>query len=122
MPHMILEYSDNIIDRPVPGILLADLHDALVACGPYDMTQIKSRLIVHDKHQTSDGKNDQAFIHLQLAIMPREQQIMKETSEKLLAFLQANFPKSKKDLNCSFSVEVRILEKELYSKAASGTL
>ncbi len=122
MPHMILEYSDNIIDRPVPGILLADLHDALVASGPYDMTQIKSRIVVHDKYLTSDGKNDQAFVHLQLAIMPRDEKIMKETSEKLLAFLQQNFPKSNKDLNCSFSVEVRLLEKELYVKAASGVL
>jgi 5-carboxymethyl-2-hydroxymuconate isomerase len=122
MPHMTLEYSDNIIDRPVPGILLAELHDALVASGPYDMTQIKSRILVHEQFLVSDGKNDQAFVHLQLAIMPRDVPVMKATTEKLLAFLQDKFPKSKKDLNCSFSVEVRILEKETYVKAHSGTL
>lgn len=122
MPHMILEYSDNVIDRPVPGALLSELHDALVASGPYDMTQVKSRIVVHDKHQTSDGKNDQAFVHLQLAIMPRDEKIMKETSEKLFAFLQEKFPKTKKDKNCSFSVEIRLLDKNTYSKAASGTL
>ena len=65
---------------------------------------------------------DQAFVHLQLAIMPRDEKIMKETSEKLLAFLQGKFPKTKKDKNCSFSVEIRLLDKNTYSKAASGTL
>lgn len=122
MPHMILEYSDNVIDHPVPGLLLEGLHNTLVASGPYDMTQVKSRIIIHDKYQTSDGKKDQAFVHLQLAIMPRDEKIMKETSEKLLAYLQEKFPKTVKDKNCSFSVEIRLLEKNTYTKAASGTL
>ena len=122
MPHMVLEYSDNVLDRPVPGLLLAALHDALVACGPYNMQDIKSRIVRHDHYMVSDGQNDQAFVHLQLAIMPRDERIMKETSEKLLALLQEKFPKTKKDKNCAFSVEIRLLEKELYRKAASGTL
>jgi 5-carboxymethyl-2-hydroxymuconate isomerase len=119
---MILEYSDNVIDRPVPGILLAELNNFLVSCGPYNIIDIKSRIIVHDKYAVADTTKDQAFIHLELAIMPRDVAVMKETSEKLLAFLQEKFPKSKKDLNCSFSVDIRLLEKDYYRKAISGTL
>ena len=122
MPHMILEYSDNVLDRPEPGTLLREMHDTLVKCGPYAMQDIKSRIVVHDKSLTSDGQKDQAFVHLQLAIMPRDEKIMKDTSEKMLAFLQDKFPKTKRDANCSFSVEIRLLEKNLYVKAASGTL
>ncbi len=122
MPHIVLEYSDNVIDRPEPGTLLRDLHNTLVGCGPYTMQDIKSRILVHEKSLTSDGEKDQAFVHLGLAIMPREEKIMKETSEKLLAFLQEKFPKTKRDKNCSFSVEVRLIDKNTYVKAASGTL
>jgi 5-carboxymethyl-2-hydroxymuconate isomerase len=122
MPHMILEYSDNVIDRPEPGSLLRALHDTLVASGPYDMTQIKSRILIHDKFLTASGNNDQAFVHLELAIMPRDENIMKETSEKLLTLLQEKFPKTKRDKNCSFSVDIRLLEKDLYRKTASGIL
>lgn len=119
---MILEYSDNVIDHPVPGLLLEGLHATLVGSGPYDITQVKSRIVVHEQHMTSDGKKDQAFVHLQVAIMPRDENIMKATSEKLLAYLQEKFPKTVKDKNCSFSVEIRLLDKNTYTKAASGTL
>ena len=47
---------------------------------------------------------------------------MKETSEKLLALLQEKFPKTKQNKNCSFSVDIRLLEKDLYRKTASGIL
>ncbi len=122
MPHLTLEYTDNVIDRPNPEIFLRELHTTLVNCGPYNMPDIKSRIVMHGQYLTSDGDKNQAFVHLQLAIMPRDEDIMKATSEKLLAFLQEKFPKSKKDSNCSFSVEIRLLEKNLYMKTASGTL
>ncbi len=119
---MILEYTDNVLDRPEPKTLLRALHDTLVSIGPYDMTQIKSRILVHDQFLTSSGETDQAFVHLELAIMPRDENIMKETSEKLLALLQEKFPKTRQTKNCSFSVDIRLLEKNLYRKTASGTL
>lgn len=122
MPHMILEYSDNVLERPEAKSFLRGLHDVLVASGPYKMEDIKSRIMVHDQYVVSGGDKDQAFVHLQLAIMPRDQQIMQSTSEKLLAYVQSKFPKTSKDKNCAFSVEIRILEKDLYRKTASGTL
>ncbi len=122
MPHMVLEYSDNILDKPEHGTLLRELHAELVASGPYKMEDIKSRVIIHDKFLVSTGDLEQAFVHLQLAILPRPQDVMNATTQKLLAFLQKKFPKTTKDKNCTLSVEIRILEKESYAKAAYGTI
>ncbi len=119
MPHIYLEYSDNVADRPEPKKLLRGLHDTLAGIESYNIRDIKSRLTVRRDYVVSDGGKNQSFVHLQLAIMPRPEALKKETSEKLLAYLMDTFPKTG---NCSFSVEIRELEKASYSKSVRGEI
>lgn len=122
MPHITVEYSANMTERPKPKIFLRALHDALVACGPYKMEDIKSRLVRHDNFLVSNGEKEQAFVHLHLAIMPRDPEIQKKTTAALLEVLKKEFAESLATKNCAFSVEIRQLDKDSYVKASSGAL
>ena len=115
MPHIIVEYSANIKKRPEAKTFLKKLHDALLATSDtYKIQDIKSRIVIHDNFLVADGVADQPFVHLQLAIMPREDQVKKVTSAKLLGVLKQTFAEIK---NCSLSVEIRTLDKDCYNKA-----
>jgi len=122
MPHMILEYSANMQERPDPKALLRRLHDTLLTIGSYNMADIKSRIIVHEDFLVSDGERDQAFAHLQLAILPREEKIRNESTEALLNVLKDVFAGSLATKNCGLSVEIRDLDRDSYRKASGGTL
>ena len=122
MPHITVEYSSNLPERPDAQRFLRHLHDVLVGCGPYKMEDIKSRLIMHDDFVVSNGAHNQGFVHMQLAIMPRDPEIMKKTSETMMDALKKEFSTSLAEYNCALSVEIRLLEKEYYTKASGGTL
>ncbi len=123
MPHIILEHSANITLPGNSSDLLKTLHDTLVACHPsYNMVDIKSRIITHDHYRVSDGTREQGFIHLQLAILPRDPDVRKLTAEKLGARLQELFAPSLAGKNYAISVETRELDKNSYVKAAGGNL
>jgi 5-carboxymethyl-2-hydroxymuconate isomerase len=122
MPHITVEYSANMIERPKAKVFLRTLHDALVGCGPYKMEDIKSRLVRYDNFLVSNGEKEQAFVHLHLAIMPRDTEIHKKTTATLLELLKKEFATSMETKNCALSVEIRLLDKDSYIKAGSGTL
>jgi 5-carboxymethyl-2-hydroxymuconate isomerase len=122
MPHITLEYSSNIIERPDPARVLRRLHDALAAIESYKMPDIKGRAIRHENFLVSDGERDQCFVHLQLAIMPRPPEIKNQSTAKLLEILKDEFADSLKHKNCSISVEIRDLDKDSYAKTTGGSL
>jgi 5-carboxymethyl-2-hydroxymuconate isomerase len=58
-------------------------------------------------------------VHLQLSILPgRSEEIRIATSNTLLAYLKKSFAHE----NCTFSVEVREMDKPSYSKTSTGTI
>ena len=66
MPHLVLEYSDNIKFDTQP--LLSRLHNALVATGAVNLKGLKSRAIKHTEYRIADGDPGYAFVHLNLLI------------------------------------------------------
>lgn len=100
---------------PITGLSLKKLHDTLLAVSDtYKIQDIKSRIIIHDDFLVADGAANQPFVHLQLAIMPREEQVKKESTARLLDVLKDYFSATP---NCALSVEVRTLDKDCYMKA-----
>lgn len=121
MPHFILEYSSNTLDPAVDAAWLSRLHALLIESGPFKLEDIKSRVLRHETYCVGDGGRANAFVHLQLAILTgRSAEIRRAVSERLLEFLQESFPRSAKELCCSFSVEIREMEKDCYSKYTTG--
>ena len=117
MPHCKIEYSANIEDKIETGALLERLHALIVDSGPFDLETIKSRMTAHDTYIVGDGKIDQAFVHLELAILSgRDEATRNQVSKALHAFLLEEFPETARTKTCSFTVEIREMDAECYTK------
>ena len=123
MPHFVLEYSDNILEEVDFKEFFKRLHSLLVDVGPFKLSDIKSRAIRHQEFLVADGQESNAFVHLTLSIFKgRDLGIRQAVGEKLLAFLQEEFAGPLQKLSCSYTVEIREMDKETYFKLVSGDL
>ena len=113
MPHITLEYSQNMgPDLDVPEIITS-LHETLAAQG-VDKGRIKTRAIpllhsVVGTHEANEGH--MAHITLQLLEgrdIPTRQAYGKALYDVLSAAVKAEFP------DCSISLEVREMVKDTY--------
>jgi 5-carboxymethyl-2-hydroxymuconate isomerase len=90
MPHLTLEYTDNIeIDAQT---LFARLHDALAATGAVNMKGLKSRAIRHSDYRIADGYEGYAFVHLNILLKEgRPFEIQQEVAKRAMAVLEDTF-------------------------------
>lgn len=90
MPHLTLEYTDNIEVDVQP--LLARLHEELVATGAINLKGIKSRAIKHTQYRIADGNPDYAFVHVGLLIREgRPIPVQKEATRRVMKVLKETF-------------------------------
>jgi 5-carboxymethyl-2-hydroxymuconate isomerase len=121
MPHLTLEYSDNL---PAPvdfGALFARLHEALVEVGSFRLADLKSRAVPHACFRVGAGAPESVFVHLTVAIFagraPAQQQ---EIGERLLSILKAAFEPAWTGQPCDFTVELREMRREGYFKTMNA--
>ena len=90
MPHLTLEYSDNLEVEVQP--LLARLHEEVVATGAINLKGIKSRAIKHTQYRVADGDPDYAFVHVGLLIREgRPVEVQKEATQRVMNVLKETF-------------------------------
>ena len=90
MPHLTLEYTDNIEVEVQP--LLARLHEEVVATGAINLKGIKSRAIKHSQYRIADGNPEYAFVHVGLLIREgRPIEIQKEATRRVMVVLKEMF-------------------------------
>jgi 5-carboxymethyl-2-hydroxymuconate isomerase len=90
LPHLILEYTDNLDVDVQP--LLARLHEEIVATGAINLKGIKSRAIKHAQYRIADGDPDYAFVHVGLLIREgRPVEVQKEATRRVMMTLKETF-------------------------------
>lgn len=90
MPHLTLEYTDNIEVDVQP--LLARLHEEIVATGAINLKGIKSRAIKHTQYRIADGNPEYAFVHVGLLIREgRPIEVQKEATQRVMKVLKETF-------------------------------
>lgn len=115
MPHCILEYSDNIIDKTDNPAILKNIHDILVTTGGFSFNDIKSRAVVHGDYLIGDGDPGRAFIALTISFLGgRQTEFKKKISDQCMEILLKSFPESREKLKLSATVEIRELDKDTY--------
>jgi 5-carboxymethyl-2-hydroxymuconate isomerase len=118
MPHLTLEYSNNL---PAPvdfGALFARLHATLAEIGPFPLEQIKSRAVPHDVFRVGAGAPGSVFVHLTLAILTgRLTDQQHEIGERLLEVLREAFARSWDERPCDITVDIREMPRKTYAKA-----
>ena len=117
MPHLVLEYSANVPDRPDLKRVLLDLHEALMASALFERKDIKSRAVRHDVFAVADGAEDRAFVALSIAILDgRPDEVKAAVSEAALDVLIRAFPRLVAGGRGALSVEVRDLPRASYQR------
>ena len=90
MPHLTLEYSDNVDFEVQP--LLARLHDELVATGAVNLKGLKSRVIRHTDYRIADGNPGYAFVHLNILLREgRPLETQQEVAQRAMVVLEETF-------------------------------
>ena len=117
MPHLVLEHSANVPDRPDLRRILLELHDALVATSLFDRKDLKSRAVRHDVFAVGDGAEDRPFVALSIAVLDgRPDEVKATISEAALDVLVRAFPKLVGQGRGAISVEVRDLHRASYRR------
>lgn len=117
MPHLVLELSDNLPDRPDLQALLLELHAALVATGAFAREDIRSRVVHHATFAVADGAPERGFVALEIRILDgRSDEVKAAAADGALAVLERAFPKSLAERPVGFSVEVREMERGSYRR------
>ena len=115
MPHLTLEYTNNLPGFDAPATLL-ELNKILAASGHFEESDIKSRAIQLDTFLVGTLPNSGGFVHIKLAIMSgRSTQTKRELSESMLLVLN-QIGKSAPNTPIQLCVEVLDIDREVYAK------
>ena len=117
MPHMIVEYSDNIQKLDTQNLMM-DLNQALfdtALIGHPD--EIKTRIRANSEFLIGFGDTQQAYIHVSLAILTgRTAEQKAKMADALIGALQAFKDYQAQDLNVQLCVELNEMPREDYRK------
>lgn len=106
MPHLTLEYSDNLEFEVQP--LLARLHVTLAESGAVALKGLKSRAVRRSDYRLADGNADYAFVHLGMLIREgRPPETQRELAQRAMQVLEAEFGGRYENGYLSLSVDIK---------------
>ncbi|UBV45032.1 5-carboxymethyl-2-hydroxymuconate Delta-isomerase (plasmid) [Deinococcus taeanensis] len=92
MPHLIVEYTDNLPDPRMPALLRALNGVLLARQDVYPPGGIRARAVRLTEYLVADGTHDDAFVHVTLKIAAgRSDAVKRDTGEALFGVLKAHF-------------------------------
>lgn len=113
MPHIIIEYTNNLEEKVKESDLISHVHKAAINSGLFSPSAIKTRLRKVDEYIIGNNpKETGSFVHISVALL--EGRIAEQKfalSNSLHKILKSTFS----DAN-SLSVDVRDMDKTSYSK------
>lgn len=105
MPHLRLEYSENMREKVDLKTLFSLCHGVLVKTLKADLFRCQSRAICCEDFYVGDGSSQEAFIYLELLLLEgRSFSQLEEGGKELLKILQNCFSQS------NVQIAVRIVE------------
>jgi len=117
MPHVVLDYSDNLLDRPDLGRVLLEIHEALVATGAFAREDIKSRALRHETYAVADGAPGRGFVAVEVRILEgRSAEVKAAAADGVLAALERGWPESLARQPVGLSVEIRDMDRASYRR------
>jgi 5-carboxymethyl-2-hydroxymuconate isomerase len=120
MPHLIIEYTDNIAEEPHWQHLYRELHAVLIATGEWYSPDIKSRSIRLTNYSIGNGSPDQAFVSLTLQILSgRSDELKKSVAENCLKVLAGHFHRTLEMLQASVTVQIVDIHRPSYTRRIS---
>jgi 5-carboxymethyl-2-hydroxymuconate isomerase len=107
MPHLVLEHSDNIIEKAELSELLGQLHTILAEKLPTEVSSCRSRTIACPVYCVGEGGADKGFVHITLKVFAgRTPEVLQKTCEALLEQAKKYFANSLDALTMEISIEL----------------
>lgn len=118
MPHLILEFSENLGTEEDLAPLLEELHLEVGRAETVDIESLKSRLYPHSIYRVGKDTSVRAFIHLTLRILPgRTEEWKKTLGAKLHAMMVRGIaPLVPSGVRCSTTLEMVLMDDRSYIK------
>lgn len=106
MPHITLECSQNILEQDIRSLLL-EIHLFLVDKLPTQLEACSSRVIRHSEYTLGDGSSHNAFVHINIRILPgRSEALLIATAKAILEKATLFFNNSSNALQLKISVGI----------------
>ena len=118
MPHLHLEYSDNLQHIEIKPLLVA-IHQALFNTGHVtDPNDLKSRAIMQQDYVIGlNAVTDQAYVHAKVSLLSgRSVEVRQAISELVLDVMQ-QYIAPQPELKIQLCVEIIEMPKQTYRKA-----
>lgn len=108
MPHIIVEYTDNIKSGAMVDELLEKLHAVLISRDSiFPIGGIRSRAIELNQYRVADGTEDDAFVHVTLKIGNGRSGVDKKaTCDEMFEVLKKHFSPLVEKRNLAISLEL----------------
>ena len=108
MPHLTVEYTDNLDQGADIQGLLSALCGVLIARGDtYPIGGIRARAIRLSEYRVADGQHDDAFVHVTLRIAAgRSEEVKRATGAELFEVLTEHFEAAYAERFLALSLEV----------------
>ncbi len=86
MPHVIVEYSDNLSDGVDLELLADNLHEAALASGLMDIAALRTRFAPRQIYRIADRHPDNSFMHIVARLREgRDKNDLRALAQSLLA-------------------------------------
>ena len=109
MPHLILEYTENVEFESRP--FFSALHEAIVATGAVNMKGLWSRAIKLTDYYIADGNPDYKLVHLRIVLREgRPRGVREQISQQAMAHLEETFGHYRESGHITISTDVKELE------------
>jgi len=110
MPHIVVEYSNNLTDSIQKSEILGKLHESIIESGLFSPDAVKSRSISYDDYILDEASNN--FIHITISILSgRTTEQRLKLSESAYNTAIESVPSAQK-----ISVNINEMNKETYKK------
>ena len=116
MPHLIVEYSQNLAGFP-EAQALTELNQAVTSSPEVlDEADLKSRFVLVDSFEIGTAPANRAFVHAQLRLLSgRTPEAKKDLSERVAEVLRRLSPKPA-GVMVQLSVEIVVMDRGSYVK------
>jgi len=119
MPHITLDYTDNLTGRFDSQTVLADLIEALAHLG-VERNNVMCRAVRLTDWRVGDGDRRRAFVHLKLAFLDtRPAQFKQQVLAAIKPILAEAFAQPLTELILQINLEIRDLRADFYEKIVS---
>lgn len=115
MPHIRLEYSDNILEKDSLIPVLKKAQDILVEMLPAGLASCKSAAVPYEVYLVGDGDVRNCFASMNIKIKAgRSPETVGKAGELLLNLMEESFARTRQAKSLSLSVEIEELSQAYF--------